>query len=125
MQAATIASAKGSIAAPNLRSRTRLSASSSQFQNGGFGRNNLLMPRTGFCCGSSPLRLVDMGVGIARVRNGVETIFRSKGKYQRIRAQAAAGLFSSRYILYVLRYLDMKICSKICYGFIVLLSNTL
>jgi len=95
MRAATIAAAKGSILAPELRSRTRVSASLVQFKKSGLERENLLMRDGGFCCGQSPLRLVNMGVGIARVRNGVETIFRSKGKARSIRAQAAAGLFCS------------------------------
>ena len=95
MQAATIAAAKGSITAPEHRSRTNVSASLVQFRRSGLERKNLLMRDLGFCCGQSPLRLVDMGVGIASVRNGVETLFRSKGKAQSIRPQAAAGLFCS------------------------------
>ncbi|ONK66388.1 uncharacterized protein A4U43_C06F7320 [Asparagus officinalis] len=91
MQAASVAAAKGNIAAPDLRSRARVSASLGQLKKAGFRRNDLLMPDAGFGCGGSCLRLVDMGVGIARVRNGVETVFRSKGKARYFQAQASAG----------------------------------
>ncbi|URE44866.1 hypothetical protein MUK42_25186 [Musa troglodytarum] len=47
------------------------------------------MPDRGFCCGGSP---VDFGVEMARVRTGMEGIFRSREKARYVRAQTSGDL---------------------------------
>lgn len=88
---ANVCAANGSIIAPSLRNRTRVSASFGQISKGGLGRGTLLMPDSGFCFGRSPLKLANMGIGLARARDGVDTIFRWRGKAGSVRAQAASG----------------------------------
>lgn len=92
MQAATIAVGSGSItAACKHRNRTRVSPSFSRFNKTVLLEGNSLMPESRLCCLKPPLRIGDFGVEMARVRSGVDTIFRSKGHSLLARTRAAAG----------------------------------
>ncbi|KAJ6795930.1 plastidic glucose transporter 4 [Iris pallida] len=80
---------KGSVAALELRSRSRLSAGTNK-PAGGFGPRTVSMSSNGgfFFHGRSPLR----ALGLARVMTmaRIEAIFASKGNPRRLTAQAAA-----------------------------------
>lgn len=71
------------------------------------GSNRLSMADAGFCCGSSPLRSsITLGVEMARLKSGVEGIFRSREKARYAKVQAT-GLFYGTffYLLLFLAYL--------------------
>uniref|UniRef100_A0A1D1XRM9 Plastidic glucose transporter 4 n=1 Tax=Anthurium amnicola TaxID=1678845 RepID=A0A1D1XRM9_9ARAE len=92
MQAVTF-TAKGSVVADLLTRANKVSPASGVSRRGGYSgpvNYSLSMPDRGFCCGTR-LGSIPMAVEMARFRDGVETIFRSKPKFRRIRAQSSEG----------------------------------
>lgn len=93
MQSAAV-TAKGGVATLELSGRgNRISARLGVAAKWSARSCRLSMPDRGFCCGSSRLgSSIDFGVEMARVRNGMEGLFRSRDKARYVRAQAS-GLF--------------------------------
>lgn len=61
------------------------------------GSNRLWMPDRGFCGGSSRLgSSIGFGVEMARMRSGMEGIFRSREKARYVRVQASGSFFPHR-----------------------------
>ncbi|WOL09457.1 plastidic glucose transporter 4 [Canna indica] len=93
MQSAAV-TAKGGVAASDFQGRGySVSAGFSVVNKRTAGSNKLSMPDRGFCCGSVRLRSsIGFGMEMARVRGGMEGIFRYREKSPYVRVQASGDL---------------------------------